>query len=236
MDDGSQQYCFWLWQYEARSESPNHLKTFKGRDFSHEGCPNNVISPDEIVESIVSGSFSPIGPSVAGLGYRYPSIEKLHCYDSIPVTVEMIQKVHKKIPVAININEDNDMLLGDYMCFITTYKHNEYVEMVSKYPHARDDSVLKKLSDDMVEADERLNSLLLNKRKAVRKDGVSRALGLWLFDYCKQQKCGCPTGIEALRKTGYLERLKYKKDPRHYDRLLSNARACVEECKVLPIG
>lgn len=239
MDDGSQQYSFWLWQYEARSESPSCLKTFKGRDFSHEGCPSNIISPDEIIKSIIDDSFSPTGPSVACLGHHNPSVEKLNCYDSIPVTIEMIQKAHRKIPVAVNINEDNERLLRDFMCFITTYKYNEYVDMISKHPHIRDGSMLQKLSDDMVKAGERLNSLLLNKRKAVRRDGVSRALGLWLFEYCKHNLCGSQTAIKALRKTGYLQRLKYEDNNTDKERqlrsLLRNATLCIEACEVLPI-
>ncbi|MEA4856103.1 MAG: hypothetical protein AAGU21_14175 [Solidesulfovibrio sp.] len=236
MDDGSQQYSFWLWQYEARSQKPNHLKTFKGKDFSHEGCPNNIIPPSEIIQSIIDDSFSPIGPSFVGLGYYGSSIEKLECYDAIPVTIDMMQKRHKKVPVAVNVNEDNERLLCDFMCFLTIYKYNEYMSTILRFPDNKDETVLKKLNDDMVEADERLNSLLLNKRKAVRKDGVSRALGLWLFDYCQEHACGCPTAEAALRDTGYLQQLSYDKEYRHFARLLANAKKCIEACEVLPIS
>lgn len=66
----------------------------------------------------------------------------------------------------------------------------------------------------------------------------SRAVGLWMYDYCMRNACGGPTASKVLKETGYLQKIGMDKsamDPQNRSllRLLSQARECVARGRII---
>uniref|UniRef100_I2PZB8 Uncharacterized protein n=1 Tax=Desulfovibrio sp. U5L TaxID=596152 RepID=I2PZB8_9BACT len=177
---------------------------------------------DNVIQSLISGQFTGEVPEWYADEFRENGVWfRIDTDENGPVVVATFRPGTPK-----------DLVLNDMAIFLDNYDYSNWMDSTKSDSHyfVRDPTC------DSVGVVSTESYKYISGMRHNMSNNISRAIGLWLFDYCKQQNCGCPTGIEALRKTGYLERLKYNKDPRHFDRLLSNARACVEACKVLPIG
>jgi hypothetical protein len=68
--------------------------------------------------------------------------------------------------------------------------------------------------------------------------GLKRAVGCWLFDYCAEHSCGGPTAINVLSTEYDLNRLGIggADFSRDLKRLLARTRECVGQAEVLPLS
>lgn len=68
--------------------------------------------------------------------------------------------------------------------------------------------------------------------------GLKRAVGCWLFDYCAKHSCGGSTAINALGAEHDLARLGIGNAdlPRYFLRLLAGTKSCVDQAEVLPLS
>jgi hypothetical protein len=238
-----QHYSFWLWQYEVRSDKPIQYKRFRNKNNAD---PNlgisyvdgveikNKISPDMILQWVINGTFDPIGPSLSDDDWFKRSCHNISRDVFIPA---IYNKDAGNFQVEIDCLAPIEKLIPELKMIIVWQKHK-----VSQ-AHCKTQEEIDELSNECNEilesAKNELDEFLVNDKATIQKDGDRRAIGLWLFDYCKDNSCGSPAAIEALRKTGYLKRLKYEDEnsdkQRQLRSLLKNSRLCIETCEVIPI-
>lgn len=238
-----QHYSFWLWQYEVRSDKPIQSKRFRNKNNSDPNLAisyvdgvelKNKIPAEYIFEWIIGGTFDPIGPSLSDDEWYRRSCYNISSDIFIP---SIYNKSAGNFQVEIDCFAPIDKIISEIKMIIAWEKHKT---MIGQCKTQEDIDELSTECNSILEsAKNELDEFLVRDKAVIQKDGEKRAIGLWLFDYCKSNSCGSPAAIESLRKTGYLQRLKYEDDNADKGRqlriLLRNATLCIEACEVLPI-
>lgn len=238
-----QHYSFWLWQYEVRSSKPIKCKRFQNKNDADPSLAisyvdgveiTNKLPAELIIRWIINGTFDPIGPSLSDNEWY-----KRSCYNiSGDIFIPPIcNYAMGNFQIEIDCLAPIDKLVQELKMIIAWQRHKLL------FPQCKTQEDIDNLSNEynsILECATRdLDEFLTKDKASIQKDGDKRAIGLWLFDYCKEQSCGSPTAIDELRKTGYLQKLKYEDEysdkRRQLRSLLRNAQLCIESCEVLPI-
>jgi len=118
--------------------------------------------------------------------------------------------------LAIDFSKTDETIINDIRLLIRQIRRKNHLEPV--YTNSEELEIKDK-----------------TKTKLSLKDYKTRLFGLWLADYKDLHECGGVPAIEALRKTGYLERCGIKDNERALMRLIAATERCIAAADVLPI-
>jgi len=118
--------------------------------------------------------------------------------------------------LSIDFSKTDETIINDIRLLIRQIRRENYLEPI--YTNSEELEIKDK-----------------TKTKLSLKDYKTRLLGLWLADYKELHECGGSPAIEALRKTGYLERCGIKDNERALMRLIAVTERCIAAADVQPI-
>ncbi|MEA4856546.1 hypothetical protein [Solidesulfovibrio sp.] len=114
--------------------------------------------------------------------------------------------------------------------FIRIYK------LVVGLQHMKSESKEHVDYDKLEEIDCDIEYYILTSNKKISyspRGDTARMIGLWLYDYCKENDCGGPTAITELRRTVFLNKLGIdSKQDREFQRWLVGTHKCIADSEV----
>ena len=216
--------------------------------FSSNIC-SDIESPDRLLESIINGeeikkdgiteSFPVVQLLPLNLyavrrhenGNKELSYGNIHEKNSgdILLSINFDSSLEGIIQGIISIKESLDLREKIIEEHAWEWKNNEFEEIKGS-----SQEILKRLNSYDPQINEILGAYIAsNENISYQNDDEKRILGLWIWDYCQQNKCGSTTAIKELESRFNLGEQGIKVDPKTLQRYHKRTEKCIEKPEVL---